>query len=69
MTDITLALRVEPDNHGNQIIGEVRRGDKILRSQSIKTDDTIESVTHFKDIVALDIELWAVRNTDYMPTD
>lgn len=69
MTNVTLALRVKPDNCGNEIIGEVKRGDTILHTQSIKTDDTIESVTHFEDVVALDIELWAVRNTEYMPTD
>ncbi len=68
---VTLHLRIEPyednDLDGNKVIGEVRRGDQVLFTQEVITDDTIESVCFVQDNVGLEIELWAVQNTDFMP--
>ena len=69
---VTLHVRTDPyqdeDLDGNKVIGEVKRGDEVLHTKEIITDDTIESVCYVKDNVGLDIELWAVQNTDFMPT-
>jgi hypothetical protein len=69
---VTLHVRTEPYKDesidGNKVIGEVKRGDEILHSKEVITDDTIESVCYLKDSIAIDIELWAVQNTDFMPT-
>lgn len=52
---------------GNKVIGEVRRGDEVLFKKEVITNDSIESVGDVSDNVALDIEIWAVENTDYEP--
>lgn len=52
---------------GNKVIGEVKRGDEVLHTKTVITDDTIESVCHVKENVGLEIEIWAVENTDFMP--
>ena len=75
---ITLHVRTEPHTEkddtgaitfdGNKVIGEVKRGDEILYTKSVITADTIESVCGVKDMVGLEIEIWAVQNTGYMPT-
>ena len=76
MTKVTLHVRTEPyedkDDEGftfdgNKVIGEVKCGDEILHSKEVITDDTIESVCDVKENVGLQIELWAVQNTDFMP--
>lgn len=68
---VTLHVRTKPyeddDLDGNKVIGEVKRGDEVLYTKEIITDDTIESVCDLKEAVGLDIELWAVQNTDFMP--
>ncbi|MEK7201243.1 MAG: hypothetical protein AAB737_01235 [Patescibacteria group bacterium] len=68
---VTLHVRTEPyeeeEFDGNKVIGEVKRGDEILYTKEIITDDTIESVCTVKETVGLRIELWAVQNTDFMP--
>lgn len=68
---VTLHVWTEPyeeeDLDGNMVIGEVKRGDEILHTKEIITDDTIESVCTVKETVGLAIELWAVQNTDFMP--
>jgi hypothetical protein len=70
---VTLHVRIEPYEDesidGNKIIGEVRRGEEILHSKEVITNDSIESVCSVRDDIALDIELWAVQNTDFMPTE
>lgn len=69
---VTLHVRTEPyedDIEGNKVIGEVKRGDQILHTKEVITDDTIESVCSLRESIALDIELWAVQNTDFMPTE
>jgi hypothetical protein len=78
MEKVTLHVRTEPYQEkdgkgavildGNQVIGEVKRGDQILHTKAFVTDDSIESVCAVKDAVALEIELWAVENTDFEPT-
>ena len=69
---VTLHVRtesyVDKSIDGNKVIGEVKRGDEILHTKSVITDDFIESVCDAQDNIALDIELWAVKNTDFMPT-
>jgi hypothetical protein len=77
MQKVTLRVYTEPCkvegdeivSDGTKVIGEVRRGDKVLHSKEIITDDTIESVCGTKENVELEIELWAVKNTDFMPTE
>jgi hypothetical protein len=54
---------------GNKIIGEVRRGDHILHTVEVNTDDGIESVCDAQDQVDRQIEDWAVENTDYVPKE
>ncbi len=78
MEKVTLHVRTEPYEEkddedivildGNKVIGQVKRGDDVLHSKEIITNDTIESVCGVKECVALEIELWAVQNTDFMPT-
>jgi hypothetical protein len=53
---------------GVEVTGEVRRGNEILHSHHVLTDDSTESVSDAKEEVALAIELWAVENTDFLPT-
>lgn len=77
MTKVTLHVRTEPYEEeddegfvffdGNKVIGEVKRGDEILHTKEVITDDTIESVCDVKENVGLQIELWAVQNTDFTP--
>lgn len=79
---VTLHVRTEPYQErndeeyedvvtfeGNKVIGEVKRGDEVLYTKTVITDDGIESVCDAKETVALEIELWAVQNTDFMPTE
>ncbi len=75
---VTLHVRTEPyeekDDHdvvifdGNKVIGEVKRGDEILHTEEVVVVSTIESVCDVKDEVAIQIELWVVENTDFIPT-
>lgn len=73
---VKLYIRTEPHKgedeeglsfDGIKIIGDVKRGEEVLYTKEVITDDTIESVCQFKDMVALEIELWAVQNTDFVP--
>ena len=73
---VTLNVRSEPykdedddglDLVGNKIIGEVKRGEAVLHTETVFTDDTVESVCDVKEFVALKVELWAVQNTNFMP--
>jgi len=73
---VTLHVRTKPhkgkdddgfDFEGNKIIGEVKRGDALLYTKTVITDDTVESVCDMKESVALKVELWAVHNTNFMP--
>ncbi len=78
MEKVTLHVRTEPyegkDSEGvvtftgNKVTGEVKRGEEVLYTKTVVTDDSIESVCDLKDFVAAKIELWAVQNTDFMPT-
>lgn len=78
MSNVKLNVRVEPYKakesddgvifEGNKVIGEVKCGDKILYMTESIPDDSIESVCTAKELVGLAIELWAVKNTDFMPT-
>lgn len=72
MSSVTLHIRTEPyeedDFDGNKVVGEVKRGGKVLHTVTVITDNGIESVCGAKDEVGLKIELWAVQNTDFMPT-
>ena len=52
---------------GLKIVGTVKRGEEILHSEEVVADDNIESVCDAKDGIGLNIELWAVQNTDFMP--
>jgi hypothetical protein len=69
---VTLHVRTEPYEDesidGNKVIGEVKRGDEVLHTKEVITNDCVHSVCSVKDDVALDIELWAVQHTDFMPT-
>jgi hypothetical protein len=76
MAKVTLHIRTEPYKgkdgegftfDGNKVVGEVKRGDKIIHTKEIVTDDTVESVCDVKESVAIQIELWAVQNTDFIP--
>jgi len=68
---VTLHVRTEPYEDesidGNKVIGEVKRGDEILHTQEVITNDAIESVCTAQETVGLDIKLWAVRHTEFMP--
>ncbi len=72
MSKVTLHVRTEPyeedDFDGNKVVGEVKRSNIVLHTETIITDDGIESVCDAKETVALKVELWAVQNTDFMPT-
>ena len=78
MQKVTLHIRTEPYEEkddgdaltfgGNKVIGEVKHGDEVLHTKTVITDDGIESVCDTEERVALEIELWAVQNTDFMPT-
>lgn len=77
MTKVTLHLRTEPYEErdddgfvtldGNKVIGEVKRGDEVLYTKPVITDDSVESVCLVKEQLALEIETWAVMNTDFTP--
>jgi hypothetical protein len=78
MPQVTLHVRIEPhvDDEGdgvifegNKITGEVKRDNDVLFTKSVITDDAIESVCGVQEMVALEIEKWAVKNTDFMPTE
>ena len=73
---VTLHVRVEDYEEKEEgdfksslvkVVGEVKRGSKILYTESRVTDNTVDSVCNVKEIVVLEIELWAVQNTDFMP--
>lgn len=75
---VTLHVRTEPyeeRNHrgnitfdGNKIIGEVKRGEEILHTETVITNDSVTSVCENQDDIEIQIEIWAVENTDFMPT-
>ena len=68
---VTLEFQVKPYEEsidGYRVIGEVTRGNEILYTKEVIASDSVESVRQAGDDVALDIELWAVKNTDFMPT-
>jgi hypothetical protein len=73
MAKVTLHVHAEPyeadEFDGNKVIGEVKRGDEILHKKEIITDDSIESVCSARESIGLEIEIWAVQNTDFQPTE
>lgn len=75
--EVTLHMRTKPyqgkdeegyNYEGVRIIGEVKRGKAVLYTETVIADDNIESVCDTKESVAIKIELWAVENTNFMPT-
>jgi len=73
LAPVTLHVRTEPYEdedetiHGNKVIGEVKRGDEVLHTIEVITNDCVISVCEVGDDVARRIELWAVQKTDFMP--
>ena len=67
--EVTLYTRTEPSGRFVKIIGEVKRGDEVLYTKTVITDDNPESVGDTRDLLSLEIEQWAVENTDYMPPE
>lgn len=73
MTDqlVTLHVTHAADEEFPQLLritGEVKRGGEVLHAQSTLCENDIQTVPDVKEDVALEIELWAVKNTDYTPS-